>query len=148
MFHAAMCCVGLSELSGVPLSCFTLSRSTVFTDVSLNQMGSHVQAICQGSSLLVPGSGNLTVNSKTGIGSGDVGSKVPHTMIQEGRYRSPPPSACSLSLRLHTHNPLTLPFRNTHQNNGPELSLFLYALSLTPTLRSSQQMGPTLPVSK
>ena len=30
-----MCCVGLSELSGVVLSCFTISSSAVFTDVSL-----------------------------------------------------------------------------------------------------------------
>ena len=35
LFHAAMCCVGLSELSGVVLSCFTISSSAVFTDVSL-----------------------------------------------------------------------------------------------------------------
>ena len=42
----------LSELGGVVLSCFMLSRSTIFTNVLLNQTGRLIQPAVQGSSLI------------------------------------------------------------------------------------------------
>ena len=61
---ALPCLSRLSEFYGAVLNCFTLSRPTIFTDVSLSQTGRRIHPIGQGNALvgvMDHGSGNWRV---------------------------------------------------------------------------------------